>query len=212
MNPPQLDGQVVVAALCVAGWLLVAIAGLVSNWILRTPRGEGGMMERVQEVPTRFRTSDGNEYPTKEEAEKHEALIEAEADFERAKRRFGYALAETQETADGLAFKWSNPRDYWRVHWPYGAPPRLERVEYLGLGDTEVRRDGEHVEIVKRTYRDGSYDYRTYRISELYGSESAAKEARNELVAKWFSDFLVDHPDMSETLKATLATPEAPHD
>ena len=83
---------------------------------------------------TKFEASDGREFDTTEEAEKHERITDATREFERARTVLGQLLAETQRTADGerFTFRWA---EYWFVRNGFGGfpdifPVRFERYNF----------------------------------------------------------------------------------
>ena len=114
-----------------------------------------------------WKTSDGREFDSEEEADRHERLVKAADYYMDALLRYGQALAETQRTADGHPLELS--RTHYRVH------PRhceVESVHVLGGMSVEVRDDGEVFFYLP------DWDHVTrFFPSSLYRDHKAAKEA-----------------------------------
>lgn len=137
----------------------------------------------VEQVPTQYRTSDGKQFKTAGEAERHERLITAQAKYEEAQREFRRAMAETQRTADGRLFEFGMLRDYYCIEWGAAGPPYLRTVSFY-VWDCRVHEDNGHVYV---TERDGKAD-REHRISSLYASEREAKRELLRLTTKWLAE------------------------
>ena len=78
----------------------------------------------VEATPVKYKSSDGQEFETEEQAAYHEELIEAKGQYETARSVYGQRLFESQKTADGHPFQFSILLDYWYV-WNYGGFPRF---------------------------------------------------------------------------------------
>lgn len=89
-------------------------------------------MSNIKKTEVKFRTTDGSEFDTEKEAEKHEELYQANEAYDTARRRLGKLLAETQKTADGKAFEFGIYRDYYFVTPGYWSWPALQQIPYLG--------------------------------------------------------------------------------
>lgn len=133
----------------------------------------------VSKSPEKYRTSDGREFRSQEEAERHEKLHEAADKYKNATWFFCAALAETQRTADDQPFelKWG---DYYVIAHSWAGLPQLRKVQFsraywqefaldddsqvrLILHETERQRDGGKPE--------------SFKPSELFASEKEAKKA-----------------------------------
>lgn len=139
----------------------------------------------VKPVPRKFETSDGQEFDTKEEAERHDKLTEAKAEFDTAQRKLLVAFAETCKTADGHAFefgwhKYSYIDQF--IGWP-----NLREIEFWRAWDQQFRIDTENDDelILIKSEPDRSSHWLTrnyeFRISDLYHDRA---EALNALIAK----------------------------
>jgi hypothetical protein len=137
----------------------------------------------IEPVPAQFRTSDGMKWDTRREAERHEALIEAQREYEAARRNYGARLAEDQRTADGepFTFGW---HEYWWLHPGHSlTPPGLRKVTFseYGLGFT---LDEDRLCI----YSEHGGDRRQYRIGELYWHQYEAKLALLTALTAWLAE------------------------
>jgi len=133
-------------------------------------------MMSIKKTPVKFKTTDGSEFDTEAKAETHEALYQANEEYQSARRKLGRLLAETQITADGEQFQFGVYRDYHRIVPNYWGWPSLDRVPYLGWNwrwDNAGDRFVIHVE----EYLNGVNQNRSYAIGDLYASERKAREA-----------------------------------
>jgi hypothetical protein len=132
----------------------------------------------VKKVPQVYETSDGLEFESKKQAERHEALVEAKSLFEGAFQRMGRALAGTQKTADGELFEFGVCCDYYVIAPCWAGLPRLRKIWFSFMGDDrfEIEADDEITLILHEG--DGQHRTRTrFKVSELYHSEKEAKKA-----------------------------------
>ena len=83
----------------------------------------------VKQTKPTFQCSDGKEFPTQAEADRHEDLMVAKDEYETARRKFGIALAKTQKTADGKPFEFGIMRNYWYIRC-WNSLPRLFVVDF----------------------------------------------------------------------------------
>lgn len=129
-------------------------------------------MSKVRKIESVFKTTDGGEFSTGEEAAKHQAILDAKANWEDACRRYGEALLAAAKTADGEVVELSLMRDYWYVHPGFvGQMPRLLRVSFYRWNCTYDERDG--LTITEST--DGRCSH--YKVSELYVDRQKARDA-----------------------------------
>ena len=132
----------------------------------------------VRVVEKTYRTSDGNEFRSEEDAIRHETLENARSALDQAQHRFIIALAESQKTADGQPFSFRNWA-YYRVRDCYGSLPSVERVS-LGLRVNRMEIDSDNA-IEFRAWMEpagGSSGYwLNLRFDELYALESEANRA-----------------------------------
>ena len=128
----------------------------------------------VREVPPTFRTSDGKEFTSKPDAERHEALVAAAGAYESAQRRYAHALWESQQTADGQRFKFEH-WDYYHIAWS-GDWPCLGEVHFYPSRCTLDETDALLIHTTREDAR-GQTMHLSYRIDELYADERAAKKA-----------------------------------
>jgi hypothetical protein len=140
----------------------------------------------IQAVPQKFRASDGREFVTQREAERHERLITAETSYRDSRRAFGRALAQTQKTADGALFdfdRWT----YIALLRPFGQLPRLREVRFYGFAfDFDDRDD---CFTIMQDEGEGQHRYRaSYRIDELYTAQAAADVALLAAQEEWLAE------------------------
>lgn len=132
----------------------------------------------MKPLPARFRASDGTEFATAEEALQHESLVEAIAEYDRARKALGLALAKMCLTADGQPY--DHDGSHWRIFEPAGQPPRLEEMGQFSAGWARWREyeivDGHVVVTWPRSTPHGSERFHV-RISELYQDEAEAIKA-----------------------------------
>jgi len=128
----------------------------------------------VKSKPQAYACSDGEEFPTKKEAELHEELIEAVNNFRLAKERLGRATAATVKTADGDLFDFHRWNTYWFVskHGAFG--PAMRQVQFgYGTGVNLGGGDNARVELVLTEGDRHIY----FAIAEIYSREENARKA-----------------------------------
>lgn len=133
----------------------------------------------IKQVPTRYETSDGREYDTQQEAERHEALITAKREYEHAQKVFGQRLAETQKTADGYPFEFTLLRDYYYITPGFHEMPALVRVGFSRWKPVQLNEADELVLTSGRLH---------CRIGDLYRSPRAAEEALLTAQEAWLKE------------------------
>lgn len=141
----------------------------------------------VKESPKTYTASDGTEFDSKAEAERYDNLLQAKEKYDSARTLLCRALAESQKTADGVAFEFGVFRDYYSI-LEWDGFPRLHTVQSLYMHsneDFELEQDGTIYLVEQRA----TNQRRTYRIGELYYHESEAKKAlvevREKRLAEW---------------------------
>lgn len=155
----------------------------------------------IEPIPMRYATDDGQQFATKEEALRHEALVEAEGQCQEAQWRLGRLLAETQRTADGRLFEFTTLRDYWYVSAWWGGLPVLRRVSFY-IWNCRVDRDRDQDEVVIWQEESEGKDRRTqeYRIGELYVSERAAEKDLLAAQETWLAERAAEIAKLRERL------------
>lgn len=123
----------------------------------------------VTATPVKYRASDGASFATQAEAERHDRLVTAQRQFEKAQAALDRALAESQKTADGKLFTFLHR--FYYVHDHFCELPDLREVEFY-RPQVEVDRDGSV--ILVETIHD---QRRAHRISDLYWYKNAAVAA-----------------------------------
>lgn len=131
-----------------------------------------------------FRTNDGKTFTDKADAERHEKLVEAEAEYKRAMSTYARRLFETQKTADGHPFELGLTRNYYYVAHYYDnlSVPRLVSVSFSHL-DARLDEKGRDDVIVITGTNDSKMKY---QITSLYrdrvNAEKALAEKQIELI------------------------------
>ena len=120
----------------------------------------------IEATPVKYKTSDGLEFETEEQAAYHEELIEAKDRYEAARSVYGQRLFESQKTADGYHFQFSMLLDYWYV-WNYGGFPRLDKVSFY-RGNCGLNDRDETVILQHQDDDRGCRHFTEYSIGELY--------------------------------------------
>ena len=137
----------------------------------------------------KYRSTDGNEYDTKEEAERHDALWNARNEFDNARKKFGKLLAETQTTGDGEAFEFGW-RSYWYVTPTWGGFPELRTIRF-----SEYQFDFDDSDVFQIfNIEDGNR--KRYAISDLYVSKHKARAAliaAQEERVRFFRETIDEH-------------------
>lgn len=140
----------------------------------------------IEQIPSKFRTQDGQEFDTAALAQRHQRLLDAREAFDAARQALGFALLEDQRTADGQPFALTIMRTYYYVAPGWGGMPRLLEVSFCGFNfDFEERTDG--VVIRQRTDPNSEREYE-YRIGDLYYRRPAAERALLAATEEWLVD------------------------
>jgi len=148
----------------------------------------------MHESPKTYVADDGTEFAEKADAERHDALTEAERNLENAQESFCRALMQSQRTADGFLFEfrvWS----YYRVVDTWGSMPSVQRVS-LGLHTRNIVIDSEN-RLEFRLWQESTGQHQpgfwmTIRFDELFRDERAAQvaclDAQRERLAEMEAD------------------------
>lgn len=124
-----------------------------------------------------FKASDGSEHATKQAAQQRSEIVSAVRDFEAAGRKVVQLLGAAARTADGHEFVMGRLSDYWHVAWQHSGAPRLIRVSCWAHHCAVEFSNYQDPELSVRIFDDERRrDYVTYRVSELYWDEHAARE------------------------------------
>lgn len=126
-------------------------------------------MSEVKEKTT-F-TARGCEFKTREEAERYEAIKEADEQFSEAARLYNIALAKTLKTADGYPFKLGDP---YYIVWEHAYNDGISH-EYLYSRDSRVDYDGNRAKIYfvgRGNNRDNVVEF---DLANVYAKERNAK-------------------------------------
>lgn len=141
----------------------------------------------VIETPVTYRTSDKREFLDKADADRHELLIEARTAYQNAREVFGRLLSDQQLTADGERFDYERWRDYYWITPGWNGRPELEAVSF-GYGtqfDFEDHTDAPEITLKRGAAKN---DTRTYRISDLYSSQTKAEAALLIAAETWLAE------------------------
>lgn len=134
----------------------------------------------IKKNPKTYQTDDGREFSSKANASKHEKLAAAWEAYKTARVRLGRIVAESQKTADGVAFDFSR-WDYWYVSESWGGMPSLSKVAFYVHSVEFVFREDDANDELALLYSDRSDGRLTeYRIGDLYYHEHNAKVALAE--------------------------------
>lgn len=138
----------------------------------------------IKTVPVKFKASDGMEFESAVEAERHDGLVLAREAYVEACRLLNRRLAETQRTADGQMFDFGLSRDYWYLAPGWQTMPRMYAISFSGWScSVEVRSDG-GVAIISE---DETRSRTAYRIVDLYRNKRKAEEALVAAKEEWLA-------------------------
>lgn len=137
----------------------------------------------VSEIPTKFQTSDGQEFDNKEEAERHEDVTAAFREWERASEKLDKIIAENTRTADGELFSTRMLQRYYVVRERYGQIPQMFELPWLGMRLRLSQRDEPTIE-----HRFENGQTAEYEISRLYAKHQNAERALITAQRKWLSE------------------------
>lgn len=134
----------------------------------------------IKKKPSVYEASDGTEFETQAEAERYQALTDAERQYRNASAAYGQMLAETQKTRDGVAFQFGLFQDYWYpIHW--GGKPCVIRIGFIGR---ETYLEGDKLYLIPYQGDQGR-NVKRVEVSEVFASETAAKAQLVEELEKY---------------------------
>lgn len=123
----------------------------------------------MKKVEACYRTSDGQDFTDKKQAEKHEELLQAYQRYDDARKNLNRKTVQQRTTADGVLIDLSPSRTFYHIEYGRGLPA-ISEMPYLGddfhlCGDIIYLRGyiGEKV--------------RTFNISRLYAVKKNAEKA-----------------------------------
>jgi hypothetical protein len=162
-------------------------------------------------IPAKFAASDGTAFDTSAEAERHDRLVNAVRGLASAKKEFVRALVETQKTADGKIFSLRPSARYFYITSGFHGMPTLVSVPWFG-GDFELcdyfdnhRTNSVSVRIktinLSLSSRETSNETQTYRISDLYASEEAARVELLKQQEEWLSKRAAEVKELRDALE-----------
>ena len=132
----------------------------------------------MKTIKQKFETNDGKVFETEQEAVAHEKECKAIDKFNQAYEELKQLMVKDCQTADGHSFEFGLFREYYYV--TNGNRPWLLKIDFSGY-DFYIEKEEGELEIGTSSYQDGKYQYRFYKISELYYNE---KEAIKELIKR----------------------------
>lgn len=141
-------------------------------------------MGEITKTKPKFITSDGCEFDTEDGAERHEELVAARDEYERARLAFGRALARTQTTADGHPFDLGIWAKYWRVRPGWAGVPDLERMNWMWGGKFDFCQRGDELVLIEK----GAVPPREVPINEIYATRREADKALLIATEEWIAE------------------------
>lgn len=141
----------------------------------------------VKQVPVKYEASDGQEFDTEEEAQTHDDLIKARAEYDTARQNFNRVLARSQKTADGEEFDFSLFRTYYYVTGHYDRMPWLKSVSFLGW-NFEISEHDDIIEISQNEGEMGREHRYPYPINKLWVDKRKANEALINALHSWLDE------------------------
>lgn len=123
-----------------------------------------------------YKTSDGEVFDKKQDAEEHEAIVKAKQAFDDAREKLKRAVAVKYRTADGEKFEFAMFGDYFYIGNEYWGEPHIERVSFY-IWRTTVAIEGEPSLYIV----DDEGKQKEYELSKLYMHEKNAKKVLLEI-------------------------------
>lgn len=151
---------------------------------------------KAKKLPTRYEASDGQEFDTEAEAERHSEFVDAKRKYENAKLCYMKVVCEREKTADGEPFNFTMMHDYFIIRDYVGSIPHLERVSFY-LHNCTIEDDRQRLEIIQTT----GDRRQCYPICQLYYRE---REANRELVKirrKRLAEMMQETDEMEKKLE-----------
>src|SRR3990167_9584838 len=147
-------------------------------------------------IDPKFQTTDGLEFPSKEDAQIHQDLIDAKVSYETAFFRYTKKLSEIEKTADGKPFMFKTWETYWYLNdFSFHRVPLLEKIE---IGMSNASLDFNESGKIYLVYRREPTQCRHYKIDELYVSEMEAKKALIKAREKFLVEFASETKKMKK--------------
>jgi len=148
----------------------------------------------VTEQPVRFKASDGKEFDSREEAERHDALVVATKNYDAVKNEMERALARTVKTADGHLFEFAT----WRYYYVWNGWSGVD-VREVSIGHPGITIDDQGDVLLQVTnYQNPKHEVSEYRIDHLYKDKRAAKQEQLRL---WEERLSAQQEDIDELRK-----------
>ena len=142
----------------------------------------------IKEIPKSYRASDGEEFGTKQEAERHEAFIVAQTALQRAIVSFNDVLARTQKIGDGSLFQ-CNYGHYWYLTDPIFRMPELVRVLLNGYGDQFETMPNGKMRVGSTRYIEGQNNrVDWFEFDRLFKDEVKGRVALLAAREKWLEE------------------------
>lgn len=134
---------------------------------------------------TKFKSSDGREFESEVEAQRHDELIIAREEYNRALARMNQLIVKTTHTADGYLCELGIFRDYWYVTPGWHGVPDIRKVPYLGWNWHLNYHNDEVVIVHRESGRDRTDEY---AINTLYREKKNALAALVEAQKAWLQE------------------------
>lgn len=129
-----------------------------------------------------YKTTDGREFSGEESAKRHEELIEAENNFNKAKEVLARRLFETQFTADGVPFDFKNWK-YYYVREGFWSRPSIEEISFCPWKISFDYKDS-----LELNYETDNGKSKKIDFKNLYYFKKNALKKHNELLAKYIEE------------------------
>jgi len=141
---------------------------------MATEKFRFGRIDGMVIEKTTFRTTDGTEFESKEEAIAHEQVNEAYEAYKDAVKKLSIAIAEKLVTADGKPFKFGYQYNYYYIAGPFSTMPA---VRELKIDPWKFEIDGRDFGVVQGYSFDGEkcVDVKC-NVQDLYTSRRKAWE------------------------------------
>ena len=131
------------------------------------------MAKKIEKIPEKYQTSDGQVFEDQAKASRHQELIDLKNELEIVQERLKLVLGKNFQTADGYPFELHAFGEYYVVHNSYYGMSSISRVDFW-VRDIEIDDDG--TIYVFESRGDHSVMVR-YRMSQIYKREKYAQLA-----------------------------------